>query len=126
LTKKKLFTKKKKKKKKNTHQSTDVWAQTGLHYFRCLAGRTAEPRFLSQLTFIASHHHDAIQQIDTVRAYHFGEGFLVEIDVVVPPNMLLREAHDVGESLQFKIEKLPQVERCFVHLDYEYTHRPEH
>lgn len=40
--------------------------------------------------------------------------------------MSLREAHDIGESLQMKIESLPMVERAFVHLDFETTHKPEH
>ena len=40
--------------------------------------------------------------------------------------MTLRDAHDIGESLQEKIESLPEIERAFVHLDYETNHRPEH
>ena len=35
-----------------------------------------------------------------MRAYHFGLKFLVEIDIVVDEAMPLREAHDIGESLQ--------------------------
>ncbi len=33
--------------------------------------------------------------------------------------MPLREAHDIGERLQDTIERLDDVERCFVHLDWE-------
>jgi divalent metal cation (Fe/Co/Zn/Cd) transporter len=40
--------------------------------------------------------------------------------------MPLREAHDIGEALQEKLERLPEIERAFVHLDYEFTHQPEH
>jgi divalent metal cation (Fe/Co/Zn/Cd) transporter len=40
--------------------------------------------------------------------------------------MRLREAHAIGESLQERIEKLPEVERAFVHVDFESTHKPEH
>ncbi len=40
--------------------------------------------------------------------------------------MPLKEAHDIGEGLQVKLEKLSPVERAFVHLDYEYEHSPEH
>lgn len=36
----------------------------------------------------------------------------------------LWKAHDVSQQLQDKIELLPNVERCFVHVDYETTHRP--
>jgi len=35
----------------------------------------------------------------------------------------LREAHNIGESLQRKIERLPDIERAFVHLDFEFDHR---
>ena len=40
--------------------------------------------------------------------------------------MPLSEAHDIGESLQKNIEELDEVERCWVHLDYEVDHQPEH
>lgn len=68
----------------------------------------------------------AIIAIDTVRAFHLGPKYVVEVDIVLPENMPLREAHDIGESLQIKLEELEQVERAFVHLDYEYMHKPEH
>lgn len=40
--------------------------------------------------------------------------------------MPLKEAHAIGESLQIKIEELQEVERAFVHLDFECSHKPEH
>jgi divalent metal cation (Fe/Co/Zn/Cd) transporter len=52
-----------------------------------------------------------IKKIDTVRAFHFGTSYFVEIDIVLPENMPLKEAHDIGEELQKKIEDLPEVER---------------
>ena len=61
-----------------------------------------------------------------MRCYTFGDTYFAEIDVVLPPDMPLCEAHDIGESLQEKVESLNEVERAFVHLDYECTHRPEH
>ena len=35
------------------------------------------------------------------------------------PDTPLRESHDCGITLQHKIERLEQVERCFVHVDYQ-------
>jgi divalent metal cation (Fe/Co/Zn/Cd) transporter len=67
-----------------------------------------------------------IIQIDTVRAFRLAEGFIVEVDIVLPREMPLQQAHDIGESLQFRIEELDSVERAFVHLDYETGHKPEH
>ncbi len=40
--------------------------------------------------------------------------------------MLHKEAHDIGQALQDKIETIDEVERMFVHLDYEWDHKPEH
>ena len=45
---------------------------------------------------------------------------------MLPEEMPLREAHDIGESLQIKLELLDEVERAFVHLDWEFEHKPEH
>ncbi len=89
-----------------------------------LTGHTASPGFLKMITWIALNHHPKVQQIDTVRAFHFGNNFLVEVDIVLPEDMKLRQSHDIGESLQLKLERLPEVERAFVHLDYESDHHP--
>lgn len=69
-------------------------------------------------------HSPLIQQIDTVRAYHSGPRVLVEVDVVIDRNERLEIAHDVAEALQIKLKKLPNVERAFVHIDYETDHKP--
>jgi len=91
---------------------------------KLLTGHTARPDFLKKITWIALNHHPDILLIDTVRVYHFGNNFLVEVDIVLPEHMSLRQSHDIGESLQLKIERLEEVERAFVHLDYECEHDP--
>lgn len=100
------------------------WWQTGSEQLKMLTGHTARPDFLSKLTWVCYNHHPLIQQIDTVRAFHFGSNFLVEVDIILPSEMPLKEAHDIGEALQNRLESLPEVERAFVHLDYEFTHNP--
>ena len=102
------------------------WIQTGREHITLLTGKAASPALLQELTWIAFNHSSRILEIDTVRAYHFGVNVLVEMDIVLPKDMSLQEAHDIGESLQIKLEQLRQVERAFVHLDYESTHHPEH
>lgn len=49
-----------------------------------------------------------------------------QVDIELPEDLPLKEAHAIGESLQIKIEELAEVERAFVHLDYECDHKPEH
>lgn len=51
---------------------------------------------------------------------------LKQVDIELPEDLPLKEAHAIGETLQIKIEKLPEVERAFVHLDFECDHKPEH
>lgn len=100
-----------------------TWWRVGREHATQMAGRVASPEILSQLTFLAFNHDQRIQYIDTVRAYHIGAKIVAELDIVLSPDMPLREAHDIGESLQRRIEELGDVERAFVHLDYEFQHR---
>ncbi|KAF8395061.1 hypothetical protein HHK36_019000 [Tetracentron sinense] len=103
-----------------------TWSLTVLENVNSLVGRSAAPDYLQKLTYLCWNHHKAIRHIDTVRAYTFGSHYFVEVDIVLPSDMPLQEAHDIGESLQEKLELLPAIERAFVHLDYEFTHKPEH
>eukprot|EP01090_Pellita_catalonica_P022720 TRINITY_DN893_c0_g1_i3.p1 TRINITY_DN893_c0_g1~~TRINITY_DN893_c0_g1_i3.p1 ORF type:complete len:461 (+),score=61.06 TRINITY_DN893_c0_g1_i3:297-1679(+) len=103
-----------------------IWFQTGYEQVKQLSGVSADPQFLTQLTYLAWNHHPEIVAIDTVRAYHMAYNYLVEMDIVLPEDMPLKKAHDIGESLQDKIESIDSVERAWVHLDYEYDHSPEH
>ncbi|XP_060066683.1 uncharacterized protein LOC132546968 [Ylistrum balloti] len=100
------------------------WCITGYTQIKHLTGHTAKPDFLKKLTWICVNHHPKLLFVDTVRAFHFGSNFLVEVDIVLPEEMKLVEAHDIGETLQKKLERLSEVERAFVHLDYEYEHKP--
>ncbi|KAK9913395.1 hypothetical protein M0R45_037213 [Rubus argutus] len=103
-----------------------TWSMTVLENVHSLVGKSAAPEYLQKLTYLCWNHHKAIRHIDTVRAYTFGSHYFVEVDIVLPAAMPLQEAHDIGESLQEKLERLPEIERAFVHLDYEFSHKPEH
>lgn len=94
------------------------WSRQGMVHVRNLAGHTAAPEMLQKVTFVALHHSDEIVAIEAVRGYGFGTELLVEVDVVLPITTPLYEAHDIGESLQWKLEHIDGVERAFVHIDY--------
>ncbi|XP_065837943.1 uncharacterized protein [Oscarella lobularis] len=100
------------------------WCSTGYEQAKMLIGHTASSDFLKKLTYLASNHHEDVVFVDTVRAYHFGNRFLVEVHIVLDPETPLRLAHDVGESLQWKLEHLEEVDRAFVHLDFDVEHDP--
>jgi len=48
----------------------------------------------------------------------------VEVDVIMDTDTPLKISHDVSQSLQKKFESLSDVERAFVHVDYEDRHDP--
>ena len=91
-----------------------------------LIGKTAPSEYLAKLTYLIWNHDKEIKHIDTVRAYTFGCNYFVEVDIVLPQEMSLNQAHDIGETLQDKLEKLPEIERAFVHVDLDITHKLGH
>ncbi|XP_040993098.1 metal tolerance protein 4-like [Juglans microcarpa x Juglans regia] len=101
------------------------WSKTVLENAVSLVGQSAPPEVLQKLTYLVIMHPQ-VKRIDTVRAYTFGVLYFVEVDIELPEDLPLKEAHFIGETLQDKIEKLPEVERAFVHLDFECEHKPEH
>ncbi|CAI9787582.1 unnamed protein product [Fraxinus pennsylvanica] len=102
------------------------WSGTVLENAVSLVGQSAPPEVLQKLTYLVLRHSTEIKRVDTVRAYTFGVLYFVEVDIELPEDLPLKEAHAIGESLQIKIEELAEVERAFVHLDYECDHKPEH
>ncbi|KAL7752828.1 hypothetical protein RI367_001831 [Sorochytrium milnesiophthora] len=102
------------------------WISTAWENVQLVVGRTAPPAFLNRITYLAATHHPAILQVDTCKAYYLGSNLFVEVDIVLPPDMCLKDSHDIGESLQKRLESLKNVERAFVHCDYEFDHKPEH
>ncbi|KAF3965770.1 hypothetical protein CMV_010080 [Castanea mollissima] len=101
------------------------WSKTVFEGAVSLVGQSAPPEVLQKLTYLVMRHPQ-VKRIDTVRAYTFGVLYFVEVDIELPEELPLKEAHTIGETLQEKLERLPEVERAFVHLDYECDHKPEH
>jgi divalent metal cation (Fe/Co/Zn/Cd) transporter len=75
---------------------------------------------------MAYRFSNKILSVETVRAYYVGDRLLVEVDIVLPPECRLQEAHDIGEALQDALERMDIVERAFVHLDHTAEHEIEH
>ncbi|CAK7197656.1 hypothetical protein SEUCBS139899_000304 [Sporothrix eucalyptigena] len=103
-----------------------IWLKTAFAEFMLLVGVVASVETQQLITYVCVTHSPAVQQIDTVRVYHSGPRLIAEVDVVMPQDATLGETHDVAEELQSKLECLPDIERAYVHVDYETTHKPEH
>ncbi|KAM0750563.1 CDF-like metal transporter [Meredithblackwellia eburnea MCA 4105] len=103
-----------------------VWSITAYGHFQKLVGRAAPREFQQLLVYKAMTFSEEIECIENCLAYHSGSNYIVEIDIVMKGDTPLWVAHDVSQALQDKIEALPQVERAFVHVDHEVSHKPEH
>ena len=86
----------------------------------------ADPDVLNEIVFLARNCDKRILAVDTVRAVSSGSGYLVEVDLVLPEEMPLKDAHDIGERFQMFLEsvKTLNITRAYVHLDYETDHDP--
>jgi divalent metal cation (Fe/Co/Zn/Cd) transporter len=103
-----------------------IWLHTAFSEFLLLVGVTASVETQQLITYVCLTHSPDIEGIDTVRVYHSGPRLIAEVDVVMNAASSLRDTHDVAEELQQKLEDLPDIERAYVHVDYETTHKPEH
>ena len=101
------------------------WLGTAVEQVEMIIGRSADAEFLDVVREMAETH-DPGALLDCMRAYHFGPKFLVEVEIVMAEDTLLRDSHDCGIMLQHKIESLPEVERCFVHIDYQQREVDDH
>ncbi len=101
------------------------WFSTGREQIEQLTGKAAPKDFVEEIGKNASNYDPRVV-VDVCRAYHFGPKFLVELEIVLPKDTLLLESHDIGMNLQYKIEAREEVERCFVHIDYEKREYDEH
>ncbi|GJC87528.1 metal tolerance protein 7 [Colletotrichum liriopes] len=100
------------------------WVSNAFDQVWLLVGKSAPRDFVSKLIYMAMTHDTRILKVDTCRAYHAGQKYYVEIDIVMDESTPLKISHDVAQELQRKVEGLGDVERAFVHVDYSEAHDP--
>ncbi|KAI1427895.1 cation efflux family-domain-containing protein [Xylaria sp. FL1777] len=100
------------------------WVSNAFEQVWLLVGKSAPRDFISKLIYLAITHDSQILKVDTCRAYHAGQQFYVEVDIIMDADTPLQISHDVSQSLQKKFEGLSNVERAFVHVDYDCDHDP--
>jgi divalent metal cation (Fe/Co/Zn/Cd) transporter len=95
-----------------------TWVGTVRSEFLQLCGVGASPSFVQEIVFLTIRHSHLILKVDSIHAYHWGDDFVVEVDLVMAPERCLREVHDISQELQDKLETVEGVSRAFVHVDY--------
>ncbi|GLC51498.1 hypothetical protein PLESTB_000509000 [Pleodorina starrii] len=90
-----------------------------------MIGLEAPEEVIEEVTYVTENHSPHMQ-LDRVTAYHHGSHMVVEVEVLLPASMTVRESHDIALELQHKLEAIENVERAFVHVDYERRELDEH
>ena len=102
------------------------WSMNAYENAKMMMGESAPPEIIRALTYIAAHHHPLIMNVEQVIAFQIGPMYLTELHIVVPGNLPLEVAHWIGESLQLRVERMPDIERAWVHVDCEQHNQNEH
>ncbi|KAI1204982.1 uncharacterized protein F4807DRAFT_444607 [Annulohypoxylon truncatum] len=98
------------------------WIANAFEQVWLLVGKSAPKEFVSKVIYMSMTHDPLVRKVDTCRAYHAGQNYYVEVDIVMDQDVPLKISHDVSQSLQRKLEGLSDVERAFVHVDYDDDH----
>lgn len=102
------------------------WILNAVENAKMLLGKSAPPKVIRALTYVAAHHHPLVVGVEQVIAFQMGPKYFTELHIVVPGHLTHEIAHWIGESLQIKIEKIQDIERCWVHVDCEEHNQNEH
>eukprot|EP00769_Ergobibamus_cyprinoides_P003213 gnl/Ergobibamus_cyprinoides/444.p1 GENE.gnl/Ergobibamus_cyprinoides/444~~gnl/Ergobibamus_cyprinoides/444.p1 ORF type:complete len:317 (+),score=77.36 gnl/Ergobibamus_cyprinoides/444:127-951(+) len=98
------------------------WTISASEQIRLLIGEAAPEILRDRLTLLAAHCDPRVTAVDFLQAWTVGSRFYVEIHLVLPADMTLRDAHDIGDALERKIERSEDIERAYVHLDADFAH----
>ena len=102
------------------------WSRTGLTIAKSIAGRAAPASLHNLVTWVACHHSPDVMALDTVNVYSVGKDYFAEVDILLPGQMALTDAHRIGAQVQTAVENIDGIERAFVHLDVDTDHGDEH
>ncbi|KAM0788851.1 hypothetical protein ACM66B_002936 [Microbotryomycetes sp. NB124-2] len=97
------------------------WIETLFDNVVKLTGRRASPSEHQRVAYLLTRFSPLIRGVQHLSVYHAGDHYVVEVDIVLPPNTALTTAHDLGEAAQYSIEQLEGIDRAFVHLDVTFN-----
>lgn len=81
-----------------------------------LMGASPDPALLEEIRAGALGVPE-VKGVHDVRAHHVGHRVHVELHVEVDEEMRTRRSHDIGGAVRHAVERLPAIERAFVHVD---------
>jgi cation diffusion facilitator family transporter len=55
--------------------------------------------------------------VNDLRSHYIGNKLNIEIHIEVNKNITIEKAHNIGKEAQKKIEKIPEINKAFIHID---------
>lgn len=81
-----------------------------------LMGKTAPIEDIKEIMKTAKKVKGVLNAHD-LKAHYVGNLLHLELHIVVNEKLSTRESHRIGKEVQYKIERLPYVDRAFIHID---------
>lgn len=60
-----------------------------------------------------------VKKVEKVNAHYMGDRVHAEVAILLGKGLKPKQSHDIGVRVQKEVEKLPLVERAFIHIDFE-------
>lgn len=89
-----------------------------------IVGGSAPEEFKGEVKKLADEHHNALN-VDSVKAYHYGSRYNVEMEVILPADMTVADSHDIALELQHKV-KCPVKFPSFPQISFNKTFSQMH
>jgi cation diffusion facilitator family transporter len=83
-----------------------------------LTGQGADEELRSRLVQVASAV-DGVEQVHHLMSEYTGPRLVVDLHINVKGEMTLFQAHDIADEVIARLEKLPEVDRAYVHIEPE-------
>jgi cation diffusion facilitator family transporter len=95
------------------------WFGVGREQVEKIVGRTADGEAREGFREAVERALPPSCTLDVLTAYSAGTKFIVELELLVPPEMSVRDSTRVSKGLQRAMEQMETVERCFVLVDHQ-------
>lgn len=80
------------------------WLATLVETTTKLSGARASPQELARILYLVARFR-SVEYISSCEVYHTGDDLTVEMDIILPVTMPLKQAHDLGEIATYATER---------------------
>ena len=81
-----------------------------------LIGRSPKKKFIEQIKNTALSVK-GVKGLNDVRAHYVGSYVHVEVHIELNKKLSMVKAHNIGKKVEENIEKLPWINKAFIHID---------